>query len=256
MKGSKCRASMLQEQHTCLSKGDLARGAFDEHGPKFFFQFSDRVRQPRLNDIYFARGAGETAFLGECDEMLKMPNLHAASFHLSHLKITDILTYRFTFEYQPPKLASISCFATDSEESGAMRSQDKEPNNIVNISGSLLRMFRAATGTTAQLTERRIERAKGMVQEAEEISLTNIAVWCGFSSQSHMTRVFREHVGITPSAFRRRPDANASREQLSNLQPALYWYATAHHTILQKCQFCTIPLPALFGTFDMRKTTE
>jgi hypothetical protein len=38
MEGSECRASMLQKQHTCLSKGDLARGAFDEHGPKFFFQ--------------------------------------------------------------------------------------------------------------------------------------------------------------------------------------------------------------------------
>ena len=89
--------------------------------------------------------------------------------------------------------------------------------------GHLLRMFRAATGKTPHqyLTERRIERAKGMLQEAGEISLTNIAAWCGFSSQSHMTRVFREQVGVTPSAFRRRPDANASREQLSNLQPAL-----------------------------------
>jgi AraC family transcriptional regulator len=89
--------------------------------------------------------------------------------------------------------------------------------------GHLLRMFRAATGKTPHqyLTERRIERAKGMLQEAEEISLTNIAAWCGFSSQSHMTRVFREQVGVTPSVFRRRPDANASREQLSNLQPAL-----------------------------------
>jgi chromate reductase len=397
--------------------------------------------------------------------MLKMPNLHAASFHLSLLKITDIRTYRFTFEYQPPKLASISSFATDSEESGIMRSQDKEPISIVGISGSLrkasfsaemlrvlakksasaihihlvtleeippynedldtatgvpavkalrrlisasdgilistpehnhgipgvlknaldwlsrpafescfkdkavsiisssracaggararhqlretlismqaqivmesefvagrarrnfedevyadeaglalilkslnglkhaaprlrkesatemlvggktgildyprpnensnrdmakqisplpqailqrvkryieehlqdnlsleelaretrysrghlLRMFRAATGKTPHqyLTERRIERAKGMLQEAEEISLTNIAAWCGFSSQSHMTRVFHEQVGVTPSAFRRRPDANASREPLSNLQPAL-----------------------------------
>jgi chromate reductase len=89
--------------------------------------------------------------------------------------------------------------------------------------GHLLRMFRAATGKTPHqyLTERRIERAKGMLHEAEEISLTNIAARCGFSSQSHMTRVFREQAGVTPSAFRRSPDANASREQLSHLQPAL-----------------------------------
>jgi AraC family transcriptional regulator len=89
--------------------------------------------------------------------------------------------------------------------------------------GHLLRMFRAATGKTPHryLTERRIERAKSMLLEAEKISLTNIAAWCGFSSQSHMTRVFREQVGVTPSEFKRRPNLNASRDQLSNLEPAL-----------------------------------
>jgi chromate reductase, NAD(P)H dehydrogenase (quinone) len=86
-----------------------------------------------------------------------------------------------------------------------------------------LRMFRATTGKTPHqyLTQRRIERAKSMLLETEKISLTDIAAWCGFSSQSHMTRVFREQVGVTPSEFKRRPDLRASREQLSNLQPAL-----------------------------------
>ena len=86
-----------------------------------------------------------------------------------------------------------------------------------------LRMFRATTGKTPHqyLTQRRIERAKSMLLEAETISLTEIAASCGFSSQSHMTRVFREQVGVTPSEFKRRPDLRASREQLSNLQPAL-----------------------------------
>src|ERR1700722_6813635 len=40
---SECRTSMLQKQHTCLSNGDLARGAFDEPRPEFFFQFLNRV---------------------------------------------------------------------------------------------------------------------------------------------------------------------------------------------------------------------
>jgi len=85
-----------------------------------------------------------------------------------------------------------------------------------------LRMFRATTGKTPHqyLTQRRIERAKSMLMEAEKISLTDIAACCGFSSQSHMTRVFREQVGVTPSEFKRRPDLRASREQLSNPQPA------------------------------------
>ena len=69
-----------------------------------------------------------------------------------------------------------------------------------------LRMFRAATGTTPHqyLTERRIEQAKRILQE-EDISLIDTASRCGFSNQSHMTRVFREQVGLPPSAFRRRP---------------------------------------------------
>jgi len=73
--------------------------------------------------------------------------------------------------------------------------------------GYFLRMFRAAAGKTPHqyLTERRIERAKSMLQDAEETSLINIAARCGFSSQSHMTRVFREQIGVTPSAFKRMP---------------------------------------------------
>ena len=70
-----------------------------------------------------------------------------------------------------------------------------------------LRMFRAATGKTPHqyLTERRIERAKSMLLEAKKISLIDVAARCGFSSQSHLTRVFRKHVGATPSEFKRKP---------------------------------------------------
>jgi AraC family transcriptional regulator len=72
--------------------------------------------------------------------------------------------------------------------------------------GHFLRMFRAATGKTPHqyLTERRVERAKSMLQKTQDISLIDIAARCGFSSQSHMTRVFREQFGVTPGAFKRR----------------------------------------------------
>jgi AraC family transcriptional regulator len=70
-----------------------------------------------------------------------------------------------------------------------------------------LRMFRAATGKTPHqyLTERRIERAKNMLMEAKKISLIDVAARCGFSSQSHLARVFRKQVGATPSEFKRKP---------------------------------------------------
>ena len=70
-----------------------------------------------------------------------------------------------------------------------------------------LRMFRAATGKTPHqyLTERRIERAKSMLLEARKVSLIDVAARCGFSSQSHLTRVFRKQVGATPTEFKRKP---------------------------------------------------
>jgi AraC family transcriptional regulator len=72
--------------------------------------------------------------------------------------------------------------------------------------GHFLRMFRAATGMTPHqyLTERRIERAKRILRDEGETSLIDMAARCGFSSQSHMTRVFREQTGVTPYAFKRR----------------------------------------------------
>jgi AraC family transcriptional regulator len=71
-----------------------------------------------------------------------------------------------------------------------------------------LRMFRAATGKTPHqyLTECRIERAKSMLLEARKVSLIDVAARCGFSSQSHLTRVFRKQVGTTPTEFKRKPE--------------------------------------------------
>src|SRR6202453_930146 len=73
--------------------------------------------------------------------------------------------------------------------------------------GHFLRMFRPATGMPPHqyLTKGRIERAKRMLRDEEETSLIDIAPRCGFSSQSHMTRVCREQTGVPPSAFKRRP---------------------------------------------------
>jgi len=66
------------------------------------------------------------------------------------------------------------------------------------------RMFRAATGHTPHnyVLHLRVERARQLLLEASA-SLTEIALECGFSSHSHMTRVFHQFVGMTPSAYRR-----------------------------------------------------
>lgn len=67
----------------------------------------------------------------------------------------------------------------------------------------LQRMFRASCGVSPHVfvLYRRIDRARRMLAGSDPIA--QIATACGFSSQSHMTRMFKTVTGTTPSAFRR-----------------------------------------------------
>ncbi|MEL6170039.1 MAG: AraC family transcriptional regulator [Pseudomonadota bacterium] len=64
--------------------------------------------------------------------------------------------------------------------------------------------FRSAMGRTIHqyILERRVDRARDLL-EASETPLADIAFSVGFASQSHMTAVFRRHLGTTPGAYRR-----------------------------------------------------
>ena len=65
------------------------------------------------------------------------------------------------------------------------------------------RAFKQSMGMTATtyIAERRIERAKRMLEETE-MPISEIALRSGFSSQSHFTTAFRRLAGATPKAFR------------------------------------------------------
>lgn len=65
------------------------------------------------------------------------------------------------------------------------------------------RTFKATTGTSAHhyVVEQRIDRAKVLLRRTR-IPLSDIAAQCGFSDQSHFTRMFRQHVGTTPGRYR------------------------------------------------------
>jgi AraC family transcriptional regulator len=67
-----------------------------------------------------------------------------------------------------------------------------------------VRMFRAATGSSPHnyLLNLKLERARELLKNPS-LSLIDIALDCGFSSHSHMSRLFHKFVGATPSAFRR-----------------------------------------------------
>ncbi len=65
------------------------------------------------------------------------------------------------------------------------------------------RAFKQSMGMTATnyIAERRIERAKRMLEDTE-LPISEIALRSGFSSQSHFTTAFRRLAGATPKAFR------------------------------------------------------
>tara|TARA_B100001750_G_scaffold109870_1_gene86820 strand:+ start:1731 stop:2636 length:906 start_codon:yes stop_codon:yes gene_type:complete len=66
------------------------------------------------------------------------------------------------------------------------------------------RTFRATYGRppATWLRERRLEHAHGLLVRTSE-TIAEIAIATGFSDQSHLTRWFRRHYGVTPAALRR-----------------------------------------------------
>jgi AraC family transcriptional regulator len=67
-----------------------------------------------------------------------------------------------------------------------------------------IRMFRAAVGLTPHqyVLGLRLSRAQDCLRQ-KHASIIDVAVSCGFSSQSHMTSVFRQRLETTPGEFRR-----------------------------------------------------
>lgn len=68
-----------------------------------------------------------------------------------------------------------------------------------------IRCFRQTTGVAPHqwLLQRRVQTAKDMLPKPG-LSLSEIALACGFADQSHFTRVFKRIVGVSPGTWRRR----------------------------------------------------
>ena len=77
--------------------------------------------------------------------------------------------------------------------------------NLVGLSkGYFSHAFKRSLGLSpmAYVTTRRVERAKVMMTQTRE-QLTEIALACGCADQSHLTRLFRRTVGVSPGRWRR-----------------------------------------------------
>ncbi len=67
-----------------------------------------------------------------------------------------------------------------------------------------IRAFKKAVGIPPHqfIMRRRVDRAKEMLTEGD-FSVTEVALGTGFNGLTQLTRVFRQVVGVTPTAFRR-----------------------------------------------------
>lgn len=74
------------------------------------------------------------------------------------------------------------------------------------------RAFKRTFGQTphAYVTARRIQRAMALMLEGDE-PLSAVALLCGFTDQAHLSKLFRQHTGETPGAWRRRRAFDADR---------------------------------------------
>ncbi|MDX2242155.1 MAG: AraC family transcriptional regulator [Leptolyngbyaceae cyanobacterium bins.302] len=65
------------------------------------------------------------------------------------------------------------------------------------------RLFKRSMGITPHqyLIQQRVERAKQLLKRSE-LTITAVALHCGFSGQSHLAKHFRKQTGLTPQQFR------------------------------------------------------
>ena len=52
------------------------------------------------------------------------------------------------------------------------------------------------------LMQQRVERAKQLLKQ-QAISISDIALDCGFANQTYLTKVFRQMTGVTPKAYQK-----------------------------------------------------
>jgi len=87
--------------------------------------------------------------------------------------------------------------------------QEIKLGDLANILGMsqyyFCRLFRQSTGISPYqyVIKQRVEYAKILLKKPQQMAIAEIALECGFSSQSHLCKHFRKLTGTTPKAYRK-----------------------------------------------------
>ena len=112
-------------------------------------------------------------------------------------------------EFRQPKLGSLSprLRRMMTEFIDANLSENIALEDLARLAGlssyHFSRKFKADLGIAphAYVLSRRIDRAKSLLNNSR-LPLKLVAAECGFTDQSHLSRVFRKFLGVTPNNFR------------------------------------------------------
>ncbi len=82
-------------------------------------------------------------------------------------------------------------------------SLDEMPESAGLSTAHFSQMFRKSTGESPRqfVLRHRVQRAKEMLRAAE-VRMLDVAVACGFKTQQHFARVFRQLCGASPTEYR------------------------------------------------------
>lgn len=106
--------------------------------------------------------------------------------------------------HAPADLTAIECAR------GYLGSRFSKPVRLAHIAAEcgmnafqLIRVFQRVLGVTpyAYLVQLRVNRARDLLHQG--VAVSEVAYSCGFSDQSHLTRVFKKAVGVPPGTYRR-----------------------------------------------------
>jgi len=209
---------------------DLRMKLESEHAGAFHFlafyltrealdSLADDVESPRVGDLQYQLGVGFSDpvvrhLLEALRPALASPASEISALYADHVAQAFILhmasTYGGLRADRPFPRGGLAPWQQrraeeliDARLDGALSLADLARSCRLSIR-HFTRAFRQSTGVSAHrwLTQRRLERARALLQSSEE-PLKDIAIVCGFATQSHFTRVFTRAMGIGPGAWRR-----------------------------------------------------
>ena len=188
----------------------LPRGALDA--------IADDANAPRIRDLSYEPGAGVNDLTISCLGSLLLPALsHPGQAHplfVEHVLLAvGVHVAQIYGGMRPASRPARGGLAPWQERRATeiLRAKVRGSVTLKEVArecglsvGYFSHAFRRTLGVSPYrwLTEQRVVLSKEKLRD-DRLSLSDVAVECGFSDQSHLTRAFRQTVGVSPGAWRR-----------------------------------------------------